>query len=88
MIMTIDKEQLTMKTVPAAEFKARCLKIMDEVQVTREPVVVTKRGKPIIKLVPVKKASKRLFGALAGEVKIIGDIESPIIPPESWDMLR
>jgi len=77
-----------MKTMPAAEFKARCLKIMDEVQATREPVVITKRGKPIIKLVPVKKSSTRLFGALAGEVKIVGDIESPIILRKSWDMLR
>ena len=43
--------------IAAGEFKARCLKLMDEVQATGEEVVITKRGKPVAKLVPVKKES-------------------------------
>ena len=41
-----------MKTMAAGEFKARCLQVMDEVRSTRTPVVITKRGKPVAKLVP------------------------------------
>ena len=44
-----------MKQMPAGEFKARCLKVMDQVHKTREPVVITKHGKPVAKLVPAGK---------------------------------
>lgn len=43
------------RTIPAGIFKARCLAIMDEVQAKRQAVVITKRGKPVAKLVPVEK---------------------------------
>jgi prevent-host-death family protein len=36
-----------MKTMPAGQFKARCLKVMDDVQSTLEPVVITKKGRPV-----------------------------------------
>ena len=42
---------MAMKTMGAGEFKARCLKVMDQVQRTREPLLITKRGKPVAKLV-------------------------------------
>jgi prevent-host-death family protein len=66
--------------VPAAEFKARCLKLMDEVQTTRRPVVITKRGKPVAKLVPVEVSEPRraIFGCMKGTVTIHGDIIGPI----------
>jgi prevent-host-death family protein len=77
-----------MKTMAAGEFKARCLRVMDGVQSTREAVVITKNGKPVAKLVPADEPSDEVFGCLAGEIEILGDIESPILPPEDWDMLR
>lgn len=43
-----------MKQIPAGEFKTHCLTVMDEVQATGQPVVVTKHGKPVVKLVPAK----------------------------------
>lgn len=62
---------------------------MDEVHNTREPVLVTKRGKPIAKLVPVNGKKKGNFlGRLEGKVRIVGDIESPVVPLEAWDALR
>jgi prevent-host-death family protein len=79
---------MTMKTMPAGEFKARCLKIMDQVQKTREPLMITKRGKAVAKLVPADKPSNDVFGCLKGVVKIVGDIESPVLPPEDWKALR
>jgi prevent-host-death family protein len=72
----------------AGEFKAQCLRVMEKVRATRTPVVITKRGKPVAKLVPVDEPERDVFGCLAGEIEIVGDIESPILPPEDWEMLR
>ena len=47
-----------MKAIPAGQFKARCLRIMDEVRATREPVIITKKGRPVAKLVPADKFPK------------------------------
>lgn len=66
-----------MATVPAAEFKAKCLKLLDEVAANREPLVVTKFGKPVAQVVPMPRKSK-LFGALKGSVLYEGDIISPL----------
>lgn len=73
------------KTIPAGAFKARCLAIMDEVQSKRQAVVVTKRGKPVAKLVPVEQEKDDILGFLKGKVFILGDIVSPVIPPEDWE---
>jgi prevent-host-death family protein len=79
---------MTMKTMRAGEFKARCLKVMDQVQKTRETLVITKRGKPVAKLVPADKTGDDVFGCLKGVVKIVGDIESPVVLPEDWEASR
>lgn len=49
------------KMVGAAEFKAHCLRILDEVQRTGEPVTVTKRGRPVAEVKPLKPQRKKLF---------------------------
>ena len=67
-----------MRTVKASEFKAKCLKIMDEVAATGEPVVITKHGVPVAQLVPAVQKPKTLFGALKGSILYMGDITSPI----------
>ena len=51
-----------MQTLKASEFKARCLKLMDEVQKTGEEIVITKNGKPVSKLVPFRVKSASLYG--------------------------
>jgi prevent-host-death family protein len=76
-----------MKKMAAGEFKARCLAVMEKVRTTREPVLITKRGRPVAKLVPADEPAQFL-GRLQGVVKILGDIESPVEPPESWEVLR
>ena len=72
------------KTIPAGTFKARCLAIMDEVAAKRESVIITKRGKPVAKLVPVEKEKDDIFGFMKGKITILGDIVSPILTPEEW----
>jgi prevent-host-death family protein len=64
--------------VPAAEFKTNCLRLMDEVALQRRPIIITKRGKPVAKLVPVEEKPIDLFGCTAGTAKIYGDIIGPI----------
>ena len=72
------------KSMKASEFKAKCLAVMDEVAATREAVVVTKNGVPIVELVPLQKGPKQnLIGLFKGEMIIKGDIVSPI--DVAWD---
>jgi prevent-host-death family protein len=66
------------RRIPAAEFKAKCLRLMDEVAKRRLPIVITKRGKPVAKLVPIDQKPIDLFGYMAGTIEIRGDIISPI----------
>ena len=77
-----------MKQMRASVFKARCLAVMNDIQATGEPVIVTKRGKPVVKVVPVKPEKDDIFGFMAGDVKIVGDIESPVVPLKDWKITR
>ncbi|HET7343329.1 MAG TPA: type II toxin-antitoxin system Phd/YefM family antitoxin [Methylomirabilota bacterium] len=78
-----------MRTMPAGEFKAKCLRVMEEVKKYRTPVVITKKGKPVAKLVPADEPRKDVFDCMADRFTFIGDVESPVLPPiEEWDMSR
>ena len=84
--MTMITQPMKTKTIPAGAFKARCLAIMDEVQAKRQAVVITKRGKPVAKLVPVEQEKDDIFGFFKGKgtIEIKGDIVSPILTPDEW----
>ncbi len=71
------------RTIPAGEFKARCLRIMDEVKARHEEVVITKYGKPVAKLVPADDQIPDAFGILRGTVRYEGDIVTPDLA--AWD---
>jgi antitoxin (DNA-binding transcriptional repressor) of toxin-antitoxin stability system len=77
-----------MKQMRASAFKARCLKVMTDIQATGEPVVVTTRGKPVVKDVPAKPEEGDILGFMAGEFEIVGDIESPVVPPSHWKIMK
>jgi prevent-host-death family protein len=68
----------------AGEFKAQCLAVMDQVQRTGEPVLITKHGKPVAKLIPAPSATEDIFGYMSGKVKIVGDIVGPVTL-EHWE---
>jgi prevent-host-death family protein len=74
------------KTMAAGKFKVHCLAVMDEVQAKRQAVVITKRGKPVAKLVPVEPEKDDIFGFMKGKgkIEIKGDIVSPAFSPEEW----
>jgi prevent-host-death family protein len=78
-----------MKKIAAGVFKARCLALMEDVRLTRQPIIITKRGKPVAKLVPVENGKKDdWIGKLNGKFKITGDIVSPVVPLEDWEALK
>jgi prevent-host-death family protein len=77
-----------MKTIAAGEFKARCLQVMEDVRTKRTSILITKRGRPLAKLVPPDDEPPEIFGCLAGKIEILGDIVSPITPLEDWENLK
>lgn len=70
-----------MKSVAAGKFKDRCLKLLDEVASSRIPVVITKRGRPVARLVPYL-ASPNDAVSLAGSV--VKEVGEPYGTEESW----
>jgi prevent-host-death family protein len=73
------------KEMAAGDFKAHCLAVMNQVQQSGEPVLITKHGKPVAKLVPAPSTPEDIFGYMAGKVKIVGDIVGPVTPLEDWE---
>ena len=66
------------RTIKASEFKATCLRLMDEVAKSGKEIVITKNGRPTARLVPYRKRFRDWFGADRGSIEILGDIISPI----------
>lgn len=64
--------------ISAAAFKAECLKLMDEVERTRESIIITKHGRPVAQLSPVPTSPGSLFGYMKDTVKIEHDITAPL----------
>ncbi len=84
--MTMVMTMVKVRRIPAGEFKAKCLALMDEVERTGQPLVITKRGKPVARLVPESSGRTSLFGIMKGTVIITGDIISPLDEP--WEALQ
>ncbi|HEX3503737.1 MAG TPA: type II toxin-antitoxin system Phd/YefM family antitoxin, partial [Xanthobacteraceae bacterium] len=75
-----------LRTIKASELKAKCLAILNEVERTRQPVVITKRGKPVAEIVPHKPAKRSPLGIFKGRMEILGDIISPV--DVEWEALK
>ena len=73
-----------MKTLAAAKFKDICLQTLDEVATSRRPVIITKRGRPVAKLVPITTVTKAR--SLAGS--IVAEMGDPFSTGEGWDADR
>jgi prevent-host-death family protein len=77
------------KTIGAAEFKAHCLRILDEVDRSRESVTVTKRGRPVAEVRPVAKQERRsIIGALKGSVLQYDRPFEPAADADDWHANR
>ena len=76
-------ESLRQRQIGAGEFKARCLQLMDEVDRDGIEIVITKRGRPVAKLVPAQPPTGTFIGSMKGTVRILGDIVSS--DPTDWE---
>jgi prevent-host-death family protein len=75
-----------MKTIGAGAFKAKCLAVMKDVHGGQGDVVVTMRGEPFVKIVPIAPVKpESIFGFLKGKARVTGDIVSPIVEAWEWD---
>jgi len=73
------------RQMAAAEFKAKCLQVAKD----GRPVIVTKRGKPVVRIVPIEEPKvDGVFGCLADRFKIVGDIEISPFPASMWEVLK
>lgn len=74
------------ESVPASKAKTHLLELLNTVDQKRESVIITKRGRPVAKLVPIEQSEPRcIFGWMKGSVKITGDIVGP--EPDIWDAM-
>ena len=81
--MTMNDGMATgVRIIKASEFKAKCLKLMDEVAESGQEIIITKNGRPVSRLAPYRKRPDTFFGADKGKIKILGDIVSPM--PAKW----
>lgn len=74
--------------INAAEFRANCFKILDQVEMTHKEVIITKRGKPVARLLHVAQQKEKdpLLGSMEGLVETIGDLTEPVIEHEAWEL--
>jgi prevent-host-death family protein len=74
--------------VAAAEFKAKCLALIDRVHQRGEPVTITKRGRIVARLVPAGDDSERPWERVRGKARWTGDPFAPVVDESEIDALR
>jgi prevent-host-death family protein len=79
-----------MEEINISEFKAKCLAIVDRVNKTKKPVLITRRGKPVAEVIPAtpQKDNMDWIGSMKGKMEILGDIVSPIIDLDDIEALK
>ena len=80
---------MVMQNISISEFKAKCLGLIEQVQKTRQPLRITRHGKPVAEVIPAGPDRKRQFvGDMVGTAKIVGDIVSPVIDSDEIEAYR
>jgi prevent-host-death family protein len=76
--------------VPISEFKAKCSALLEQVRLTRQPIRITRHGKPVADVVPPPPVIDRAawIGSMRDTMKIYGDIVEPVIDPDDIEALR
>jgi len=78
-----------MKDILISEFKAKCIKLLKNVNKSKQPIRVTLRGEPLVIVYPVEAQEEKplMLGALRGKVKVLGDLDS-YDTTSDWEMLK
>jgi prevent-host-death family protein len=81
---------MVMIEIAISEFKARCLAILEQVRRSRQPVRITRHGKPVAEVVPPAPITERskMMGSMKDRAVILGDIVSPVSDEDDWEVLR
>jgi prevent-host-death family protein len=81
---------LLMNEIAISKFKATCLQVLEQVRTTKQPIRVTRFGKPVADIVPPQEhpTAKRRLGTMVGSGRILGDIVGPIGDESDWDAAR
>lgn len=77
----------TTRTIPAAQFRDRCLKLLDEVHATGEKLIVTKHGRPVAAIVPAVASPPTSIIGWSDDIHIRTDLTEPAVPPEDWHIV-
>jgi prevent-host-death family protein len=79
-----------MERVTISKFKATCLRLLDNVKKTGQPLLVTRKGEPIALVSPPPPPSKSRtwLGSMKDTIKITGDIISPALEEKDWEALQ
>ena len=78
-----------MKEIAISEFKAKCLALLEQVQKTKTPLLITRFGKPVAEVIPPSpKPATNWIGSMRDKIEILGDIVSPANDPGDWEVLR
>ena len=78
-----------MKRIPITLFKAQCSRFLEQVQRTKKPICITRRGSPVAEIVPVTIVTDRTswIGSMKNSIKIFGDIVSPASDEDEWEVI-
>jgi len=80
---------MVMQDVSISEFKAKCLGLIEQVQKTRQPLRITRHGKPVAEVIQAGPDPRRQFlGDMVGTAKIVGDVVSPVIDVDEIEAYR
>ncbi len=78
-----------MEKIAVSKFKATCLAVLEGVRRTGKPVLITRFGQPLAQVVPPTfESRRRKLGTQRGKARIVGDIVSPAVDEEEWEVLR
>jgi prevent-host-death family protein len=87
-ILTIDKI-VVMADISISEFKAKCLGLIERVHKTRQPLRITRHGRPLAEVIPAgPDRSRKFVGDMVGTGKIVGDIVSPVLTLDEIEVYR
>jgi prevent-host-death family protein len=79
-----------MREIAISEFKAKCLAILERVEKTKQPIRITRHGKPVAEVIPTAPVVDRaaLMGSMKDSIQILGDIISPVIDLDEIEAYR
>jgi prevent-host-death family protein len=81
---------MVVREIAISEFKAKCLALLEQVRLTKQPIRVTRFGKPVAEVIPPLSVTARAdwIGSMKGSIEIVGDMISPANDESEWEALR